>query len=165
MFLAATAVSAGGCSDSTADPQGDDFVSDNPFGGGGGGDDGGDPSSGARPADIGSSEDITPMGSTAMQLPRPESLRAVRFDGDRGYAITFEQTDPLFTLDLTDPAAPRQVGELEIPGWVTHNGTAGRPHSRAWLRYGRSRRSPCAARLPHAARPGARWSTATASSR
>lgn len=69
---------------------------------------------------IASSEDIAPLGSTAMQLPRPESLRAVRFDGDRGYAITFEQTDPLFTLDLSDPGAPQQVGELEIPGWVTH---------------------------------------------
>lgn len=67
-----------------------------------------------------SASDVEPLGRTEMQLPRPEELRSVRFDGPRGYAITFERTDPLFTLDLSDPAAPQQVGELEIPGWVYH---------------------------------------------
>ena len=67
-----------------------------------------------------SATDIAPLGSTTMVLPRPESLRSVRFDGPRGYAITFERTDPLFTLDLSDPADPRQIGELEIPGFVHH---------------------------------------------
>lgn len=67
-----------------------------------------------------SAEDIAPLGSLRMTLPRPESLQSVRFDGERGYAITFEQTDPLFTLDFSDPAEPRQLGELEIPGWVYH---------------------------------------------
>lgn len=69
---------------------------------------------------VAAADDIVPLGSATMTLPRPESLQAVRFDGLRGYAITFEQTDPLFTLDLSDPAQPRQVGELEIPGWVYH---------------------------------------------
>jgi hypothetical protein len=55
-----------------------------------------------------------------MVLPRPEQLQAVRFDGERAYAITFERTDPFFTIDLSDPAAPRQAGELEIPGFVYH---------------------------------------------
>lgn len=67
-----------------------------------------------------SAQDVTPLASLPMVLPRPETLQSVRFDGDRGYAITFEQTDPLFTLDLSDPAQPLQVGELEIPGWVHH---------------------------------------------
>jgi hypothetical protein len=67
-----------------------------------------------------SASDIVPLGSLQMTLPRPESLQSVRFDGHRGYAITFERTDPLFTLDLSDPALPRQVGELEIPGFVYH---------------------------------------------
>lgn len=67
-----------------------------------------------------SSSEITPLASLTMTLPRPEALRSVRFDGDRAYAITFEQIDPLFTFDLSDPAAPLQVGELEIPGWVYH---------------------------------------------
>jgi len=67
-----------------------------------------------------SASEVTALGSLDMTLPRPETLQAVRFDGPRAYAITFEQTDPLFTIDLSDPATPQQVGELEIPGWVHH---------------------------------------------
>lgn len=46
-----------------------------------------------------------------------ESIMAVRFIEDRGYVVTFRQTDPLYVLDLADPAAPRTVGELKIPGY------------------------------------------------
>ncbi len=28
--------------------------------------------------------------------------------------------DPLYTLDLSDPAGPKEVGELEIPGFSTY---------------------------------------------
>lgn len=69
---------------------------------------------------VASASDVTPLASVPMVLPRPETLQSVRFDGTRGYAITFEQTDPLFSIDLTDPANPQQRGELEIPGWVYH---------------------------------------------
>ncbi|HLV19956.1 MAG TPA: beta-propeller domain-containing protein [Polyangiaceae bacterium] len=69
---------------------------------------------------VASSQSLTPLGSTSLVLPRPEQLQSVRFDGDRAYAITFERTDPLFTIDLSDPANPAQRGELEIPGWVHH---------------------------------------------
>jgi hypothetical protein len=64
--------------------------------------------------------DIEPLASLEVKLPRPEVLQSVRFDGERAYAITFERTDPLFTFDLSDPAEPKQLGELEIPGWVYH---------------------------------------------
>jgi hypothetical protein len=67
-----------------------------------------------------SSDEVTPLGSLEMVLPPNEFLRSVRFDGTRAYAITMEQTDPLFTFDLSDPAAPKQLGELVIPGWVYH---------------------------------------------
>jgi uncharacterized secreted protein with C-terminal beta-propeller domain len=61
------------------------------------------------------------LASLSIRLPRPnEVLTSARFDGARAYAITAEQTDPLFTFDLSDPANPRQVGELEMPGWVYH---------------------------------------------
>ncbi|MBX3206784.1 MAG: beta-propeller domain-containing protein [Labilithrix sp.] len=60
------------------------------------------------------------MGSTSLQLPRQEGLKAVRFDGARAYAITFNETDPLFVIDLANEAAPRQRGELHMPGWVFH---------------------------------------------
>ncbi len=46
-----------------------------------------------------------------------EQLRAVRFDGARGYLVTFRTIDPLYVLDLSDPADPRVAGELEAPGF------------------------------------------------
>ncbi|MCU0687591.1 MAG: beta-propeller domain-containing protein [Polyangiaceae bacterium] len=63
---------------------------------------------------------FTPLGHTDLQLPIQEGLKAVRFDRDRAYAITFRNTDPLFTIDLRDPAAPQQRGELVMPGYVFH---------------------------------------------
>ena len=42
------------------------------------------------------------------------SLEAVRFDGDRGYAVTFFRTDPLFVFDLADPAYEPQSHRLGI---------------------------------------------------
>lgn len=53
-------------------------------------------------------------------LARGESIRSVRFAGDRGYVVTFEQIDPLFTLDLSDPRAPHVAGELKIPGFSSY---------------------------------------------
>jgi len=69
---------------------------------------------------INSSDSITPIASLNLTLPKPERLRSARFDGTRLFAITAEQTDPLFTIDLTNPAQPVQMGELELPGWIYH---------------------------------------------
>ncbi|SDD89977.1 beta-propeller domain-containing protein [Glycomyces harbinensis] len=46
-----------------------------------------------------------------------EQIYAVRFIGDTGYVVTFRQTDPLYTLDLSDPANPVVTGELKITGY------------------------------------------------
>jgi uncharacterized secreted protein with C-terminal beta-propeller domain len=46
-----------------------------------------------------------------------ESIHAVRFIEERGYVVTFRQTDPLYVLDLRNAAAPKVVGELKIPGY------------------------------------------------
>jgi uncharacterized secreted protein with C-terminal beta-propeller domain len=46
-----------------------------------------------------------------------ESIRAVRFIGERAYIVTFRQSDPVYVLDLRDPVAPKVVGELKIPGY------------------------------------------------
>ncbi|MBX3227232.1 MAG: beta-propeller domain-containing protein [Labilithrix sp.] len=67
-----------------------------------------------------SAASITPLGQTELILPEPESLRSVRFDGVRGYAITAQQTDPLYTIDLSNPAQPKQAAALEMPGWIFH---------------------------------------------
>ena len=40
--------------------------------------------------------------------------------GERGYVVTFRQIDPLYTLDLRDPTAPKVVGELKIPGYSAY---------------------------------------------
>jgi hypothetical protein len=49
-----------------------------------------------------------------------EDIRSVRFDGNRGYVVTFKKTDPLFVFDLTDPTKPTLTGELLIPGFSTY---------------------------------------------
>lgn len=46
-----------------------------------------------------------------------ERLFAARFIQDRGYLVTFKQTDPLYVLDFTTPEKPSVVGELEINGY------------------------------------------------
>jgi uncharacterized secreted protein with C-terminal beta-propeller domain len=46
-----------------------------------------------------------------------EEIYSTRFIGDRGYVVTFRQTDPFFVIDLSDPADPHLVGELKIPGF------------------------------------------------
>jgi hypothetical protein len=53
-------------------------------------------------------------------LAPTEDIRSVRFAGPRGYVVTFKKTDPLFVLDLSDPAIPQVKGELKIPGFSTY---------------------------------------------
>jgi uncharacterized secreted protein with C-terminal beta-propeller domain len=53
-------------------------------------------------------------------LGRGERIYAVRFIGDVGYVVTFRQVDPLYTLDLADPANPAVRGELKIPGYSAY---------------------------------------------
>ncbi len=63
-------------------------------------------------------DNITPLGET--DIIQDETLEAVRFDGPRGYVVTFLRVDPLFVLDLRDPADPQVAGFLEVPGFSTH---------------------------------------------
>jgi len=41
----------------------------------------------------------------------------VRFLGDRAYAVTFLQIDPLYVIDLSNAADPYIAGELEVTGF------------------------------------------------
>ncbi len=50
-------------------------------------------------------------------LAKGERVYSVRFMGDIAYFVTFRQTDPLFSADLSDPANPKILGELKIPGF------------------------------------------------
>ncbi|NUU26188.1 MAG: hypothetical protein HOV68_32505, partial [Streptomycetaceae bacterium] len=53
-------------------------------------------------------------------LGHGEKIYAVRFTGPVGYVVTFRQTDPLYTLDLKDPTAPKVVGQLKINGYSAY---------------------------------------------
>ena len=55
-----------------------------------------------------------------LELAKGESLFATRFSGKLAYIVTFLETDPLWVVDLADPAAPVVAGHLEVPGWSTH---------------------------------------------
>ncbi|MDR2373948.1 MAG: beta-propeller domain-containing protein [Bifidobacteriaceae bacterium] len=54
------------------------------------------------------------------ELMRDESIQSVRFDGEVGYVVTFRQTDPLFTIDLADPANPKVMSALKIEGFSAY---------------------------------------------
>ncbi|WP_199044277.1 beta-propeller domain-containing protein [Glycomyces salinus] len=63
--------------------------------------------------------DLTEVGQVT-DLGPDERIYAVRFIGETGYVVTFRQTDPLYTLDLSDPADPRVTGELKITGYSAY---------------------------------------------
>ena len=49
-----------------------------------------------------------------------ETIRSARFMGDTGYFVTFRQTDPLFSVDLSDPENPQIIGALKIDGFSSY---------------------------------------------
>jgi len=59
------------------------------------------------------------------ELGRGERIYAVRFIEDAGFVVTFRQTDPLYAIDLSDPARPVKRGELKIPGYSAYLHPAG----------------------------------------
>lgn len=54
------------------------------------------------------------------ELGKGERIFAVRFMEDVAYVVTFRQTDPLYTIDLSDPTKPTTTGELKIPGFSNY---------------------------------------------
>jgi hypothetical protein len=59
---------------------------------------------------------LAPVG-TVTGLGAGERIYAVRFVGPLGYVVTFRQTDPLYVLDLRDPAHPATAGQLALTGY------------------------------------------------
>lgn len=53
-------------------------------------------------------------------LAPTESIYSVRFVQDRAYVVTFEQIDPFFVIDLSNPSNIKVLGELKIPGYSTY---------------------------------------------
>jgi len=61
-------------------------------------------------------------------LGKGEEIKSVRYIGDVGYVVTFRQTDPLYTIDLSDHAAPKVAGELKINGYSAYLHPLGEDH-------------------------------------
>ncbi len=57
---------------------------------------------------------------SVLDLGKEERIYAVRFMGNKGYVVTFKETDPLYVLDLADAASPKVAGELKIPGYSSY---------------------------------------------
>lgn len=59
---------------------------------------------------------MAPVGSVT-GLAAGETVYSVRFDGDWAYFCTYETIDPLFAVDVSDPANPIILSELKISGF------------------------------------------------
>lgn len=80
---------------------------------------------------------------TVGDLAPNETIYSVRFIDHRGYVVTYRQVDPLFVVELSDPAHPSVLAALKIPGFseymhpldATHiltigrDGDSGRPQN------------------------------------
>ena len=59
-----------------------------------------------------------PNAQRPAEIGKPgERIYSVRFMQNRAYIVTFQKVDPLYSIDLTNPADPKIAGELEIPGY------------------------------------------------
>jgi alpha-tubulin suppressor-like RCC1 family protein len=61
-----------------------------------------------------------PQKLGSLDIVQGEQLYATRFDGNRAYIVTFRRIDPLWIVDLSNPAQPQIKGELQVPGWSTY---------------------------------------------
>lgn len=60
---------------------------------------------------------VLPNDNKPEAIGKPfEDIYAVRFVGTKAYIITFQQIDPLYEIDISDPLNPSKVAELEMPG-------------------------------------------------
>ncbi len=62
---------------------------------------------------------LVPTG-TLRGLGVREEVQAVRWFDDLAVVVTFRQTDPVHTVDLSDPARPRLLGALHLPGFSSY---------------------------------------------
>jgi len=60
------------------------------------------------------------QAGSVKNLGNGERIYAVRFLQDKGYVVTFKETDPLYVIDLADARDPQVKGELKIPGYSSY---------------------------------------------
>jgi len=57
---------------------------------------------------------------TLPQMALDQSIRSVRFYGERAFVTTYNTIDPLFSIDLSDHTNPKIEGYLTLPGFATY---------------------------------------------
>lgn len=67
-------------------------------------------------ADAGVLEFVGSMQNLALG----SSVKSVRYFGDRVFVTTFDNVDPLYAIDLSDPSEPRTLGHVPIPGFNSY---------------------------------------------
>jgi len=55
-----------------------------------------------------------------LELGDGQQLHATRFDSNLVYVVTYFQIDPLWVVDLSQPAQPQIVGSVDVPGWSSY---------------------------------------------
>lgn len=79
------------------------------------------------------SDNLELLSTLYKGLGKPgEDVKSVTFNKNICKVVTFQQTDPLYTIDLSDPKNPKIVSEIEEPGyssvlyiWDEENNTIG----------------------------------------
>ncbi|WP_068544365.1 beta-propeller domain-containing protein [Thalassotalea crassostreae] len=62
-----------------------------------------------------------PEDGSEQTIGKPgEDIYAVRYRDNKAYVVTFRRTDPLYVIDLSEPANPTIEGQLEIPGYSAY---------------------------------------------
>ena len=64
-------------------------------------------------------EELKVTGSVEDLAPG-EQIYSARFEGDRGFVVTFRKVDPLFIFDLSDATNPELLGELKVTGYSNY---------------------------------------------
>ena len=65
--------------------------------------------------------EFTILAELSEGLGKPnERVKSVRFQAEVGYVVTFEQTDPLYTINLSDPSNPVIENAIEETGYNTY---------------------------------------------
>ncbi|MDY0294463.1 MAG: beta-propeller domain-containing protein [Acholeplasmataceae bacterium] len=66
-------------------------------------------------------DELIIVGSIENGLGKPnERVYSVDFQGTTGYVVTFEQIDPRYWIDLSDPTDPKILKATERPGFSTY---------------------------------------------
>ncbi len=77
------------------------------------------PSLGGEPSvnDVYVLDDDLEVTGAAQGMGEGQRVYAARFVDDTAYLVTFRRVDPFHVVDLSDPADPEELGEVELPGF------------------------------------------------